>query len=299
MSPKRKALPAVAVATLLVLSGCAGLTGQLNEGQQQQVADRLSDRLQELDGFEATMTTGVDAGDRSVTTESDIAVNFRTGEYRLEVLEPERSAGDVTVYNGSAMIVYDESENTYRTFDTEISGSAPTTDLSEQFDELLNRTEVIYNGTERVNGQETYKATLVPTNESDQFVDSVTLWVETDRMVPVKMQMSSSRMADLTTTVTFSEVELNPEFEASSFEFAPPADATHKDSFTATSSTERYEDRDELASAVRRSPREAGLDAEEWTPKLLQRYVRDSFGVSYSLGHARRLLRELTAEESQ
>lgn len=59
------------------------------------------------------------------------------------------------------------------------------------------------------------------------------------------------------------------------------------------------DDFDELASAVRNPPREVGLDADEWTPKLLERYVRDAFDVSYSLGHARRLLRELSGEECQ
>jgi transposase len=57
------------------------------------------------------------------------------------------------------------------------------------------------------------------------------------------------------------------------------------------------DDFEALASAVTNPPREVGFDAEEWTPELLVRYVRESFGVSYSPGHARRLLRELPARE--
>jgi len=59
----------------------------------------------------------------------------------------------------------------------------------------------------------------------------------------------------------------------------------------------RVEDFEALASAVADPPREVGLDADEWTPELLVRYVRESYDVSYSLGHARRLLRELEARE--
>jgi outer membrane lipoprotein-sorting protein len=249
MSPKRKALPAVALAALLVLSGCAGFAGQLDDDQQQQVADRLADRLEELDGFEATMTTEIETSDRSVTSKADVAVDLRTGEYRTETLKPEQNAGDVMVYNGSSMVSYDASENVYHTFDVEMDGPAMGSNLSAQFDQLVEETDIIYNGTETVNGQETHKATLVPTNESDQFVDAVTLWVETDRMVPVKMEMEASGMANLTTTVTFSDVELNPEFQANTFEFEAPADATYEDNVVETE-TERYEDRAELASAV-------------------------------------------------
>ena len=249
MSPKRNALPALAVAAVLVLAGCAGFAGQLDDDQQQQVADRLADRLEELDGFEATMTTEVETSDRSVTSKADVAVDLRTGEYRIETLAPNRSAGDLMVYNGSAMVSYDESENVYHTFDVEMSGPATGSNLSEQFDRLAEETDIIYNGTETIDGTETHKATLVPTNESDSFVDSVTLWVETDRMVPVKMEMDSSAMSNLTTTVTFSDVELNPDFEAGTFEFDPPADATYEDNVVETD-TQAYEDREELASAV-------------------------------------------------
>ena len=249
MSLKRKALPAVAVAALLVLAGCAGFAGQLNDDQQQQVADRLADRVEELDGFEATVTTEIDAGDRSVTSKSDVAVDFQTGEYRSETLEPEKAAGDVMVYNGSAMTSYDASENTYHTFDVETNGPAMGANLSEQFNNLTEEMDIIYNGTEQVNGQETHKATLVPTNESNDFVGSMTLWVETDRMIPVKMEMGFSSMSNLTTTVEFSDVELDPEFEDGTFEFEPPADATHEENIVETD-TQDYEDRDELASAV-------------------------------------------------
>jgi len=249
MFPKRNALPALALAAVLVLAGCAGFAGQLGDDQQQQVADCLADRLQDLDGFEATVTTEIETSDRSVTSKAEIAFDLQTGEYRMETLEPERNAGDVTVHNGSTMVSYDTSENVYHTFDVEVDGPAMGSNLGEQFSNLTETTNTIYNGTETVDGQETHKATLVPTDESNDFVDSVTLWVETDRMIPVKMQLVSSSMANLTTTVTFSDVELDPEFEAGTFEFEPPADATHKDNIV-TTDTRNYEDRDELASAV-------------------------------------------------
>jgi transposase len=43
---------------------------------------------------------------------------------------------------------------------------------------------------------------------------------------------------------------------------------------------------------LRDSPREAGLDGDEWTPELLRDHIRTAFDVEYSLGHVRRILRE-------
>ncbi|WP_129115533.1 helix-turn-helix domain-containing protein [Halegenticoccus tardaugens] len=44
-------------------------------------------------------------------------------------------------------------------------------------------------------------------------------------------------------------------------------------------------------------PAEHGYDAAEWTPVLLREHIERRTGVSYSLGHTRRLLSELSASE--
>lgn len=42
-------------------------------------------------------------------------------------------------------------------------------------------------------------------------------------------------------------------------------------------------------------PSDHGYDAETWTPELVQRHIEREYGVSYSTGHVRRLLREFDA----
>lgn len=51
-----------------------------------------------------------------------------------------------------------------------------------------------------------------------------------------------------------------------------------------------------LASALGASPADAGFEASSWTPELVREHVERTYGVVYSLGHARRLLRELPSE---
>lgn len=55
------------------------------------------------------------------------------------------------------------------------------------------------------------------------------------------------------------------------------------------------DERDELARAVTQPPSEHGLEDGEWTPEALQAFIEREFDVSYSLGHVRRLLRDLPA----
>lgn len=53
------------------------------------------------------------------------------------------------------------------------------------------------------------------------------------------------------------------------------------------------EERERLETAVSVPPSEHGLADGEWTPEALQAFIEREFGVDYSLGHVRRLLRQL------
>jgi transposase len=48
-----------------------------------------------------------------------------------------------------------------------------------------------------------------------------------------------------------------------------------------------------LAGHLADSPTEFGLDGPVWTPESVREHVERTFGVRYSVGHARRLLAEL------
>lgn len=55
-------------------------------------------------------------------------------------------------------------------------------------------------------------------------------------------------------------------------------------------------ERVELAETLAADPDAAGYDAPEWTPDLVRTHVSERYGVSYSLGHVRRLMRELSPD---
>lgn len=52
------------------------------------------------------------------------------------------------------------------------------------------------------------------------------------------------------------------------------------------------EERSALSADVFRSPTELGFEQSTWTPELLAQHIEQEYGVAYSLGHVRRILRE-------
>ena len=53
------------------------------------------------------------------------------------------------------------------------------------------------------------------------------------------------------------------------------------------------QEREQLANTLQTHPTEFGFSDESWTPELVQEYIRQAYQVSYSIGHMRRLIREL------
>jgi transposase len=53
------------------------------------------------------------------------------------------------------------------------------------------------------------------------------------------------------------------------------------------------EDRQALRDHLESSPADYGHETSDWTPELVRDHVEEAFDVSYSVGHVRRLLREL------
>ena len=50
------------------------------------------------------------------------------------------------------------------------------------------------------------------------------------------------------------------------------------------------DERQQLKSALEESPSRAGCDASSWSPPLVQRYIKDNYGVEYSLRYTRTIM---------
>lgn len=80
----------------------------------------------------------------------------------------------------------------------------------------------------------------------------------------------------------FSEMEREPLLEAVYDDNRPGRPAKLSD-----------EQRAAFEGALQESPAKVGIDAAAWTPTLARRYLRDAFGVEYTLRHVRRLMHDI------
>jgi transposase len=79
------------------------------------------------------------------------------------------------------------------------------------------------------------------------------------------------------------------------FEHQSISDAIEDESRPGRPSKLDASQRERLSDELARSPTELGYDTSEWMPELAQHHIEQEYGITYSLGYVRRLLRELAA----
>lgn len=83
------------------------------------------------------------------------------------------------------------------------------------------------------------------------------------------------------------------------FEAEPIEDAIHDGSRPGRPAALEPGEFVELASDIADGPQQHGFDTTEWTASRLRTHISDGYGVEYSDGHARRLLRQLAPQPTE
>lgn len=81
------------------------------------------------------------------------------------------------------------------------------------------------------------------------------------------------------------------------FEERDPADAIRDESRPGRPRKLDAEDRKSLREDLDRDPDDLGYDADGWHPELVREHLDDAYDVEYSLGHVRRILRDMGRPE--
>lgn len=241
----RTALLAVLLAATVLLSGCSAAIGPLGNDAQQSVADTVQHRIERIDGFSAVEESTITVGNETRTSRVRLWVDLAHGRVRSETLAPERRAGDVMVVNDTAVLSYDASENTATRMNNSGLGTGAS-QLGSQLDTLFERYDVSYQGTERLDGQQTYRLRLTSANES-RLATNLTMWVGTDSQFPLKIRYETSGVLNSTATIRFRNVSINPGLSADRFTIDLPDGASVR---TPSFDVNTYDSRAALANAT-------------------------------------------------
>jgi outer membrane lipoprotein-sorting protein len=181
-------------------------------------------RLSSLESFTATRTQTTEFGNRTQTATTELWVRPTTGEYRTEVVAPDDRAGNLVVAGTETTWIYDEETDTVTVANRSQTGSgnASATLVSG----LAERYEVTDYELTTVDGEETYRVSLVPETETGIDV-SATAWLSQETYFPVAVEQTYDlRNRSVSMRTDYENVTLNATVPDERFAFDPPANAT-------------------------------------------------------------------------
>jgi outer membrane lipoprotein-sorting protein len=156
--------------------------------------------------------------------------------------------GAVLVYDGQKVYAYDPADNTvYTATPDKMLDKAPdelkailqNADVEKELDKLIDASDIKLSGTEKVAGLDAYKLDITLKPDAAQKLDipqmfqtqagmiikdlHATLWVDTNRWIPLKLTLEHPNMGQFTSTT--SNIELNKPIDASKFVLQVPSGA--------------------------------------------------------------------------
>ncbi|WP_323190396.1 DUF4367 domain-containing protein [Halostella sp. PRR32] len=267
----RSSVPALMLVGMLVLSGCLGTVApgsgdadqttaeptDLPEEQSdddtddsddnappsdEELTDTLNERMSEIESLTMTqrMTVVFDGDETKAATK--VWLRPESGEMRSQTLAPESRAGDVSLLNESRMAMYDADEQKVTVYDREFNGgsAAGLTIVGS-----LREASVEYEATEQIDGERTYRVTLVPNGTMNAEAE-MTAWLDAETYFPKRVETTSSTSAlNTTTTIEYENVSLNPTIPDTTFTFDDlPEDVEWEEYSTPDTST--YDSREAM-----------------------------------------------------
>jgi len=196
----------------------------------EEIVQRHSDRLESMETISMTVRMNTSADQYSSSSTSELWIDFEDKQMRTE--SSSDYANTTTVRNDTGTVTYDADENTVRDADLTFEDMDPRE--TQQFALLLNNeTELTYDGTERIDGTETYRLDVEPQSSSIDGEVDATAWISSETYMPVRLE--SSVEADnysFESTVRFTDVRINETISDERFRLDVPDDAEKPEEYS-------------------------------------------------------------------
>lgn len=250
---RRTVLVIVCLVVLVVFAGCSFPEGESGLPDGETAADRYAS----MDGLTGTLEISYSGDTDGETRSAVLKVVPRNSSYRMELLEPERKAGNVILLNRSYFLRYNASTDELTRVDTagvnrtqraserirrfveRVNGNAEATAESVGVSTVpvvpggkatptgtnLSDIEYTYQGTDTVHGRQTYVVTRRSGNDSQRQLNQ-TIWIDTETFTTLRVDSVTRVDGERSTyRLRFRNVTFDPDFEADTFTFDPPANA--------------------------------------------------------------------------
>ena len=320
--PLTRTILLLALLFLTLIAGCTMLAG---EESDLPAAETVENRTESIDAIEATVISAIDTDAMTNTSRIRMISRPETGELRAEVLGPGQQNGTLVVSNGSTMYLYDRPANRVQVIEMENLSSLNTDSMEPvvkifgalndaSADERANvsisplpvvptggsspvagaqslsvygNVSLSYEGMGTVDGRDAYVVEMIPQGENP-IIEENTYWLDEEWYYPIK-SVGTSNLSVLNGTITmeYRNVTFNPDISNDTFEFDVPENATvANNSYTTNVTTETYDSREKLSTAVQRSIPEPEIPPEYRfeAGNLIENGTSESVSLRYTNG---------------
>ncbi|MCZ7384990.1 MAG: DUF4367 domain-containing protein [Candidatus Methanoperedens sp.] len=216
---KRTGIVLLAVIIIALISGC---TANMSA---EQIAKQMKEKQDSIKDYSATMVITSPLGGKNEMTKAKI-INKMPGKSRFEYLEPAEMAGLVMVNDGKTIWSYDPKKNEVTKMDMpEINNTNPSEqDYIQSIRELLNQTDISYQGTDKFEGRSVYLIKAAPKKEGMLMGMRFSMWVDSENWMPLKME-TFDKNDTLLSSIEYRDIKFNTGIPDSEFEFEIPEGA--------------------------------------------------------------------------
>jgi outer membrane lipoprotein-sorting protein len=186
------------------------------------VVETFRDRMASLDTVVLTMESEVQTnGNQTRTAEQQFWVDYQNDRLRME--RETNQSETITVRNESKTVIYNDAENTVSTYNNtgDVTARVP-------LDRTIDTSKLSYVGTERIDGERTYRLNVTPANAStmsDSRSVDATLWIDAETHFPRQIHIATdSENFEYETTSRFQNVTVNASIPDDRFTIDIPDD---------------------------------------------------------------------------
>lgn len=186
-----------------------------------QIVQNMKEKQGNIKDFSATMNFSMSFLGQNMNAKAKI-MNKMPDKTRVEYLEPSEAAGQVVVRDGTMMWTYDPKTKIAakeEIQDTEIDFQQ---NYMDSIKEILDKSNITYQGTEKFEGRTVYRIRAAPRNEPLAISMYSSMLVDSETWMPLKIEIVDNNNKPIT-TFEYNDVKFNTGIPDS--EFKVPQDA--------------------------------------------------------------------------
>ncbi len=214
---KRKGIILLAVIVVALISGCTA------DISAEQIAQKMKEKQNSIKDFSATMVTVSLFDEKNETTKVKIK-NKMPNKSRMEYLEPAEMAGNIMIDDGIIIWTYDPKRKEATGMGIPEINKPSERDYTRFIKELLNQTDISYQGMDRFEGRSVYRIKASPKNDSMWMGMHIDMWVDGENWMPLKMEVIDKN-DKLVSSLEYRDIKFNTGIPNSEFEFKLPEGA--------------------------------------------------------------------------